>query len=54
MDIIGTRGFKGKKTVNANTKFNALFEVEEVDLTTDDAVQLSTAALDQLETEQTK
>jgi hypothetical protein len=52
MDIIGTRGFKGKKTVNANTKFNALFEVEEVDLTTDDAVQLSTAALDQLENEQ--
>ena len=54
MDIIGTRGFKGKKTMNANTKFNALFEVEEVDLTTDDAVQLSTAALDQLENEQAK
>jgi len=24
--IVGTRGFKGKKTVNANTQFNALFE----------------------------
>jgi hypothetical protein len=29
MDIVGTRGFKGKKTMNANTMFNALFEVEE-------------------------
>jgi uncharacterized membrane protein YdfJ with MMPL/SSD domain len=54
MDIIGTRGFKGKKTMNANTKFNALFDVEEVDLTMDDAVQLSEAALDQLENEQAK
>jgi hypothetical protein len=54
MDIIGTRGFKGKKIMNANTKFNALFDVEEVDMTTDDVVQLSTAALDQLENEQTK
>jgi hypothetical protein len=26
MEIVGTRGFKGKKTVNANTMFNALFE----------------------------
>ena len=26
MDIIGTRGFKGKKTKNANTMFNSLFE----------------------------
>jgi len=29
MEIVGTRGFKGKKTVNANTQFNALFEYEE-------------------------
>lgn len=30
MEIVGTRGFKGKKTVNANTMYNALFEsVEE-------------------------
>jgi erythromycin esterase-like protein len=27
MEIVGTRGFKGKKTKNANTMFNALFEV---------------------------
>ena len=26
MEIVGTRGFKGKKTVNARTMFNALFE----------------------------
>jgi hypothetical protein len=26
MEIVGTRGFKGKKTVNANTMFNALRE----------------------------
>ena len=25
MDIVGTRGFKGKKAKNANTMFNALF-----------------------------
>jgi len=29
MDIIGTRGFKGKKTKNSNTMFNALFETVE-------------------------
>lgn len=27
MDIIGTRGFKGKKTKNANTMFGELFSV---------------------------
>ena len=27
MEIIGTRGFKGKKTKNSNTMFNNLFEV---------------------------
>jgi len=26
LEIVGTRGFKGKKTVNANTMFNQLFE----------------------------
>jgi hypothetical protein len=26
MEIVGTRGFKGKKTKNANTMFNALFD----------------------------
>jgi len=29
MSIIGTRGATGKKTVNASTMFNNLFEVEE-------------------------
>lgn len=28
MDIVGTRGFKGKKTKNANTMFNALFDAD--------------------------
>jgi hypothetical protein len=32
MDIIGTRGFKGKKTKNSNTMFNQLFETVENDL----------------------
>jgi hypothetical protein len=27
-DIIGTRGFKGKKTVNARSQFNVLFEAD--------------------------
>jgi hypothetical protein len=27
MDIVGTRGFKGDKTVNARTQFNSLFDV---------------------------
>jgi hypothetical protein len=56
MEIVGTRGFKGKKAKNARTQFKALFDLEEaeVDLTTDDAVQLGTAALDQLENEQAK
>jgi len=31
MDIVGTRGFKGKKTKNSNTMFNALFEVVDDD-----------------------
>jgi hypothetical protein len=29
MDIVGTRGFKGKKAKNARAQFNVLFEVEE-------------------------
>lgn len=29
MDIVGTRGFKGNKTVNAHSQFNALFEFVE-------------------------
>jgi hypothetical protein len=37
MDIIGTRGFKGKKAKNAMSQFNSLFEV--VDDTDEDSVQ---------------
>jgi hypothetical protein len=37
MDIIGTRGFKGKKAKNAMSQFNSLFEV--VDDTDDNSVQ---------------
>jgi hypothetical protein len=51
MEIVGTRGFKGKKTMNARTQFNALFDFEEpeVDNTTDDSVELDTSALDKME-----
>ena len=37
MDIIGTRGFKGKKAKNAMSQFNSLFEV--VDTEDEDSVQ---------------
>jgi hypothetical protein len=51
MDIIGTRGFKGKKTENAHAQFNALFDSGdiEVDEDIDDSVYLDRAALDKLE-----
>jgi len=51
MDIIGTRGFKGKKTQNAHARFNALFDSGdiEVDEDMDDSVYLDQAALDKLE-----
>jgi hypothetical protein len=54
MEIVGTRGFKGKKAKNARTQFKALFTFEEpeVDTESDDNVQLDTLALDQLEQEQ--
>jgi hypothetical protein len=48
MEIVGTRGFKGKKTMNARTQFNALFEYEEPDTDPDD---LDTTKLDALEDE---
>ena len=47
MEIVGTRGFKGKKTMNANTMFSNLFAV--VDNNDDDSLQLDTANLDNLE-----
>jgi hypothetical protein len=51
MQIVGTRGFKGKKAKNARTQFNALFSFEEpeVDNTNDDSVELDTSALDKME-----
>ena len=50
MDIVGTRGFKGKKTMNANTQFNALFEV--IDDSSKEVLQeeLDQNKLDELET----
>jgi hypothetical protein len=50
MDIIGTRGFKGKKTKNANTQFSALFDVVEVDSEPEDLLNFE--ALQQLEQDQ--
>jgi hypothetical protein len=48
MEIVGTRGFKGKKAKNARTQFNALFEIEEPDTDPDD---LDLTKLDTLENE---
>jgi hypothetical protein len=54
MEIVGTRGFKGKKAKNARTQFKALFSFEEseVDTNQDDSVQLDSTALDILEDSQ--
>ena len=51
MQIVGTRGFKGKNTMNARTQFNALFDVAEPE-STDDSCEFDSAALDQLQKEQ--
>lgn len=45
MDIVGTRGFKGKKTKNSNTMFNALFEVDHDQMDQED---LDESKLDEL------
>ena len=50
MEIVGTRGFKGKKTMNARTQFNALFTVEEDEATDPD--DLDTDRLSTLEESQ--
>ena len=54
MEIVGTRGFKGKKAKNARTQFNALFDLEQTDVddNEEDSIQLDTAALNQLEQDQ--
>jgi len=48
MEIVGTRGFKGKKTKNANTMFNALFEFVDDDGSNEDEVELNETKLDNL------
>ena len=50
MSIIGTRGATGKKTVNAGTMFNNLFDVQEVDAVEEES--LDEAKLDKLEMEE--
>ena len=54
MEIVGTRGFKGKKTKNARTQFNVLFTFEEPEVDTDPEDQLQLEALQLLESEQIK
>jgi hypothetical protein len=49
MQIIGTRGATGKKTVNASTMFNDLFETEEVEEHHIDDSGLDEGNLDNLE-----
>jgi hypothetical protein len=50
MDIVGTRGFKGKKAKNAHSQFNALFEeVEPSHGSNEDEVELDESKLDNLE-----
>ena len=48
MEIVGTRGFKGKKAKNSNTMFNSLFSVDEPEAN-DDETELDPTALDNLE-----
>jgi hypothetical protein len=48
MDIVGTRGFKGKKAKNAHSQFNALFEVDDDDGVDGDDVELDETKLDEL------
>jgi hypothetical protein len=50
MDIVGTRGFKGKKAKNARAQYNVLFEeIEESDGDTEDEIEFDQNKLDQLE-----
>jgi hypothetical protein len=51
MSIIGTRGATGKKTVNASTMFNTLFESEETEDHHVDDSGLDEGVLDNLEAE---
>jgi hypothetical protein len=50
MDIVGTRGFKGKKAKNARAQFNVLFDVADTDDSIPgDEIELDQTKLDQLE-----
>jgi hypothetical protein len=49
MQIIGTRGATGKKTVNASTMFNTLFETDETEEHHIDDSGLNETVLDNLE-----
>ena len=49
MDIIGTRGFKGKKAKNAHSQFNALFEEDPAHGDSEDEVEFDESKLDELE-----
>ena len=50
MDIVGTRGFKGKKAKNAHSQCNALFDVEEsAHGSSEDEVEFDQQKLDALE-----
>ena len=50
MDIVGTRGFKGKKSKNATTMFNALFDAVEDEVQCEDD-ELDDTNLEKLEDE---
>jgi len=54
MEIVGTRGFKGKKTMNARTMFDTHFTFEEPEVDSDPEDQLQLEALQLLESEQIK
>ena len=51
MEIVGTRGFKGKKALNSFTNFNALFEINEGDneLLDENEPEFDESKLDDLE-----
>jgi hypothetical protein len=53
MDIVGTRGFKGKKAKNAHSQFNALFDTvdDDTDSLQEDFTQEQIDKLDNLEIE---
>ena len=51
LEIPGTRGFTGKRTINAHAKFNELFDIVETD-NDDDSIEFDEQKLDDLEQSQ--